>query len=444
MSLLKQGKALKGELRLPSDRLQGQYACALALLAQGVSHLRGWDPSPEWDVILAFLERNGAAADAGKRELSIAALPGLRERTDWSLDPELPVPFAGAFLAMLSGLSTAARPVRVVLPPALRDRLAPTLDALRQGGYEAQDESDSESRITFHGHRPLRKAPSALGIRRTVWTFAALASGESFEFEELGPAQDPLENVLPFFDLQILTARTQEEVEADPEMARRLKKLQKRPSGRTLRVPATTHIPAVEAFLNGDVSLAAWAAVGACLRRGSDLTLRDVALPACRASVFTCLRKMGADLEFVKKSEAHGVSSGDLRVKASQLLGRKFDASDMAGLAEAAPFLAVAATHADKETVLGGLATLREGPVDLVDALASNLRALGLAVGVFPEGLVLRGEDSLMAERLDAQEHEGLALALHALASALPGSTLLENADCLDRFCPNLSELEPA
>jgi len=69
---------------------------------------------------------------------------------------------------------------------------------------------------------------------------------------------------------------------------------------------------------------------------------------------------------------------------------------------------------------------------------------LGLAVGVFPEGLVLRGEDSLMAERLDAQEHEGLALALHALAQALPGSTLLENADCLDRFCPNLFELEPA
>jgi len=441
MKELKPAKALKGELRFPGDRLQGQYVCALSLLAQGVSRIGNWSRTPEWDAILAFLDKNGAAVTPGDGELAIAALPGMRERTTWALDADLPQPFATAFVALLSGLSTAERPLFLTLAPSLRARLAPVLDALRHGGFESRDQSESENVLCFLGRRPLRKQPSAVGIRRTVWTLAALASTQPFEFEELGSPFDPLENVLPFFDLKLVSQEADEAPELDPEMAKRLQKRHKNRQSRSLRVPPARAIPAVDAVLNGDVALASWAALCACLRRGSDVTLRDVTLPACRTAVFTSLRKMGADLDFVKRSEARGVPSGDIRVKASQLLGRKFDGADLAGLAEAAPFLAMAATHAEKETVLSGLGSLREGPVDVLDGLAANLRILGLAVGVFPEGLVLRGEDALVADRLDAHEHEGMALALHALGSSTPGRTVLESCDCLDRICPGLDAL---
>jgi 5-enolpyruvylshikimate-3-phosphate synthase len=439
---LKPAKPLKGELRFPGDRLQGQFLCALALVTQGVSRLGNWTRTQEWEPILAFLEKNGAAVTAGSNELAIAALPGLRERTDWTLDAELPQPFALAFLSLLAGLSTASRPVRVTIPPALRMRLSPVLDALKQGGFDHRDESESESVLAFVGQRPLRKKPSAVGLRRTVWTLAVTVSSLPLEFEEIGASHDLLENVLPLFGLGVTSLSEADAPDLDPEMAKRLQKRQKSQKSRNFRILPAGQIPSVDVNLQGDAQLASWAALCACLRRGSEVILKDVTHPSCRGAVFAGLRKMGADLEFVKKSEARGVPSVDIRVKTSQLLGRKFDATDLAGLSEAAPFLAMAATSAERETVLGGLGSLREGPVDVLDALAGNLRALGLPVGVFPEGLVLRGEDDLVAERLDAHEHEALALALHALASSTPGKSILENATCLERHWPGLAELE--
>lgn len=441
MAELKPGKAFKGELRLPGDRVQGQLICALALLAQGVSRIGNWSRTPEWEPILSFLERNGAAATAAETELAIAALPGMRERTDWSLENELPQPFAMALLSLLAGLSNASRPVRVKLSAPLRIRLSPVLDALKQGGFDHRDESGDENVIAFVGQRPLRKRPSAVGLRRTVWTLAGLVSQLPLEFEEIGPAHDLLENVLPLFGITLQSTAEADAPDLDPEMAKRLQKRQKK-ANRTLRIAPVDRIPAVDAVLQGDVQLASWAALCACLRRGSDLTIREVTHPACRGAFFAGLRKMGVDLEFVKRSEARGVPSVDIRVKASPLLGRKFDGADVAGLSEAAPFLVMAATHAERETVIGGVGLLREGSVDLLDALAGNLRSLGLPVGVFPEGLVLRGEESIVAERLDAQEHEVLALALHALASSTAGRTLLENDACLDFHWPSLPTLE--
>lgn len=441
MMELKPAKALKGELRFPGDRVQGQLICALSLLAQGVSRIGNWTRSREWEPILSFLEKNGAAVTAGPSELAIAALPGMRERTDWTLENDLPQPFAMAFLSLLAGLSTAARPVRVKLAPALRSRLSPVLDALKQGGFDHRDESDSESVLSFVGQRPLRKKPSAVGLRRTVWTLACTTSSLPLEFEEIGPSHDLLENVYPLFGLSVQSTAEADAPDLDPEMAKRLQKRQKR-QNRTLRIEPARQIPSVDANLQGDVQLASWAAVCACLRRGSEVILKDVTHPSCRGAVFAGLRKMGADLEFVKKSEARGVPSVDIKVKASHLLGRKFDAADVAGLSEASPFLTMAATHADRETVLGGLGGLREGATDLLDALAGNLRSLGLSVGVFPEGLVLRGEDDVVAERLDAHEHEALALALHALASSTAGRTVLENASCLEFHWPALADLE--
>jgi 5-enolpyruvylshikimate-3-phosphate synthase len=437
---LKAGKALKGEMRFPGDRMQGQFLCALALLAQGVSRIGNWQRSAEWEPILAFLEKNGAAVTASEGALAIAALPGLRERTDWALDAELPQPFAMAFLAILSGLSTAARPVRASLPAALRARLAPVVDALRQGGFDSRDDEDGI--LAFLGQRPLRKKPSALGLRRTVWTLACTASSQPLEFEEIGPPHDLLENVFPFFGIAVESLAEADAPDLDPEMAKRLQKRQRKGQNRTLRIHVPRQILSVDANLQGDVQLASWAATCASLRRGSEVVLREVTHPACRGGVFAGLRKMGADLEFVRRSEARGVPSVDIRVKAAPLLGRKFDGADQAGLAEAAPFLAMAATAAERETVLGCLGALREGPVDLLDALAGNLRSLGLPVGVFPEGLVLRGEESLVAERLDAHGHEGLALALHALATSTAGRTVLEGADCLERHWPGMADLE--
>jgi 3-phosphoshikimate 1-carboxyvinyltransferase len=164
----------------------------------------------------------------------------------------------------------------------------------------------------------------------------------------------------------------------------------------------------------------------------------DVTLPSSRSGLFSCLRRMGADVEIVRKSESRGVPSGDIRIRHGRMVGRRFDAQDVPGLAGFSALLAVAAVAADAETVLSGLGELRVERDDRLSVLADGLRAFGVGVGLFPDGLVLRGEEQPGAESVDAKGFPEAALALHALASSCPGRTELLGAGHLPVSWPHL------
>jgi 3-phosphoshikimate 1-carboxyvinyltransferase len=206
----------------------------------------------------------------------------------------------------------------------------------------------------------------------------------------------------------------------------------------TRKVPAVLSLPTADVRLRGDLDLAGWCAVTGCLRRGTDAMLVDVTLPNARAGLFGCLRRMGADIEIVRKSESRGMPSGDIRVRHGRMVGRKFDAQDVPGLGHFAAFLAVAAVSAEAETVLSGLSDLRVEHDDRLLALADGLRAFGVGVGLFPDGLVLRGEEQPGAEEADAKGCADVALALHALAGSCAGRTELDGAGTIPVAWPHL------
>ena len=56
---VRRGKALKGEFRLPPDRVQTQAAVLLSLLAPGKTVLRGWQSTPEWEHARQWLADEG-------------------------------------------------------------------------------------------------------------------------------------------------------------------------------------------------------------------------------------------------------------------------------------------------------------------------------------------------------------------------------------------------
>ena len=438
---VRRGKPLKGEIRLPPDRIQAQSAAVLAMLAPGRTLLRDWQSTPEWEHVRKWLGELGAVVAIDGEGLVVGPPADLRDRSEIALDPFLPVHFAAGFLSLAAGLSSAERQVSVSCPSALAETISPWRESLREAGWVSPAVEDAGMvRWTFRGRTPpLRAMVCRDGRSRFSWTVAALASGQGLEFQEPPGCPDPLEDSLPLFGLVVESPKQELSLEEE-EMRRRVQRMrgavQRKLEDR--RIPAVQGLPPADIRLRGDLDLAGWCAATACLRRGTDAVLADVTLPASRSGLFGCLRRMGADIEIVRRSEARGVPSGDVRIRHGRMVGRKFDASDVPGMAGFAPLLAVASVAAEAETVLSGLGDLRRDGHDLLEPLAEGLRAFGVAVGLFPDGIVLRGEEQPGAEAVDAKDAHEVALALHALACSTAGRTEISGADALPVAWPHL------
>ena len=437
---VKRERPLKGEFRLPPDRYQAFSAAWLALLAPGRTLLRGWQSTPEWENIRHWLASIGAVAAQDGEGLVIGPPDDLRERSEFVLDPFLPPVFAAGFATLAAGFSRPDHPVTISCPPQVADALGPWREALRDAGWVPLHEvRDGSHALTFRGRTPpLRELVCRNWRSRLSWTLAALASRAGLDFLEPSSAVDPLEDSLPLFGLEVESPRQESSPEED-ELQRRMQRM--KGSVRKLqprRVPAILSLPPADIRLRGDLDLAGWCAVTGCFRRGTDALVLDVTLPASRSGLFSCLRRMGADVEIVRKSESRGVPSGDLRIRHGRMVGRRFDAQDVPGLAGFSALLAVAAVAADSETVLSGLGELRAERDDRLSVLAEGLRSFGVGVGLFPDGLVLRGEEQPGADSVDAKGFPEAALALHALASSCPGRTELSGAGHLPVSWPHL------
>jgi 3-phosphoshikimate 1-carboxyvinyltransferase len=438
---LRREKPLKGEIRLPPDRHQAFHALFLSLLAPGRTLLRGWQSTPEWENVRGWLAGLGAEASLDAEGLVVGPPIDLRERSEFVLDPFLPPQVAAGFLALCAGFSRAEAPVDVVCPPQAVEPLAPWREALREAGWTSHhEERDGSHAFRFKGRvAPLRELVCRHPRTRAAWTLAALSGREALEFQEPSGAADPFEDTLPLFGLEIESPREAELAPEEEELRRRMQRM-RGPSRKLLarRIPVVQFLSPSDVRLKGDLDLAGWCAVTACLRRSTDALLQEVTLPASRSGLFGCLRRMGGDVEIVRRSESKGVPSGDVRIRHGRMVGRKFDAQDVPGLAGFAGLLAAAAVAAEAETVLSGLSELRVEKDDRLSVLAEGLRSFGVGVGLFPDGLVLRGEEQPGSEAADAQGFPDAALALHALGSSCPGRTELSGAGHLPVSWPHL------
>ena len=437
---VRRSRALKGEIRLPPDRHQAFSAALLALLSPGRTLLRGWQSTPEWENIRRWLSGIGAVAELDGEGLVVGPGSDLRDLAEFVIDPFLPPLFAAGMTALAAGFSQPHRPISVSCPPQAAESLGPWREALREAGWvPAHEVREGSHLLVFRGRTPpLRELVCRNWRSRFAWTLAGLASREGLEFQEPSTAVDPLEDSLPLFGLDVESVREDSSPEEE-ELQRRM--LRMKGAVRKLRsrlVPRVLSLPPADVRLRGDLDLAGWCAVTGCLRRGTDAMVVDVTLPASRSGLFSCLRRMGADVEIVRRSEAKGVPSGDIRIRHGRMVGRRFDAQDVPGLAGFSAFVAVAAVAAEAETVLSGLAELRVERDDRLSVLADGIRAFGVGEGLFPDGIVLRGEDQPGAQSVDAKGFPEAALALHAFASSCPGRTELAGAGHLPVSWPHL------
>ena len=410
-------RGLKGALRLPGDLKTSLANLAVAALVEGDSTLRGISPLGEITSLLDLLRRLGLPVILGPEPETVRLKGGTASMV--SRDEPEEVSFGGSWdlLCALAGLfAGSGRDVRLVgdksLPP---ERLVSLEKALRRMG--AQVESGAEDRLEL-----LLQPHGLIGISHTEETvddglkgallLAGLRASGSMTLEEPTRSHDQYERALKRFGAGISTraaggGRGAYSIALDPAIP----------------------LKGAEADIPGDPSLAMFLVVAALLLPRSELLVQGINLNPSRREALNVLRRMGGRIDLKDRRMVNGETVGDVSVRHSKLKGTGVAESSIPFLEEDIPILAVAAAFAEGESYFKGAQRLRHGPVDRIRAVVDNLRTLGVEVGEYPDGLVLRGKVANDGAEFHAFGDAGVAMAFHVAALACQGESVIHGYD---------------
>lgn len=158
------------------------------------------------------------------------------------------------------------------------------------------------------------------------------------------------------------------------------------PEGRVITLTGRPELRAQTIAVPRDPSSAAFPVCAALIVPGSDVLVPNIGLNPTRAGLFYTLQEMGADLTFENMREEGGEPVADLRARYSpDMRGISVPPERAASMIDEYPILSVVAANAQGVTDMQGVRELRVKESDRIAAMATGLRAAGVAVEDGPD-----------------------------------------------------------
>jgi len=195
-------------------------------------------------------------------------------------------------------------------------------------------------------------------------------------------------------------------------------------------------LPAREWRIPGDPSSAAFWLAAAAATPGAALTVRDVGLNPTRTAYLDVLREMGAEIAFSPLREAEWEPQGDVTVRGSALHGVEIGGARIANLIDELPVLAVAAAAATGVTRIRDAAELRVKESDRIETVARMLRAVGVEVEVFPDGMAIQGGAAIRGGVIESAGDHRIAMSGAMLALRAAAAVTVRDTDCVATSYP--------
>ncbi|GIV57439.1 MAG: 3-phosphoshikimate 1-carboxyvinyltransferase [Rhodothermaceae bacterium] len=397
-----------GVVELPADKSVAHRAALLAALADGTSQIVNYPASADPQSTLACLRRLGVRIEEdaeGILHVEGVGLEGLHPP-----DGPLDCGNSGTTLRLLAGV-LAGQPFETTLTGDASlsrrpmDRIA---TPLRQMGATVEL-TDGHAPVRLRGGR-LRgieyvlPVPSAQ-VKSCVLLAGLFAEGTTTVIETL-PSRDHTERMLGLDVFEDGAGRRHISIHGGRRIAPRL-----------WAVPR-------------DFSAAAFFLVAGSIAPAGELRLPAVGLNPSRTAFLDVLRAMGADVTVENERTHGGEPLGDLVVRPAPLHGVTVGDPLIPNLIDEIPALAVAAACAEGRTVIRNAAELRVKETDRLAALATNLRALGVAVEEHPDGLVIEGGRPLHGATVESFDDHRIAMAMGVAALRATGPVTITGAGC--------------
>lgn len=423
---IRPGPALRGETFVPGDKSLSHRAALLAALADGESVVDDFLVSGVTTAMLDALTALGVAWQLKDRRLTVRGTGLLGLRT-----PAAPLDCrnSATTIRMLAG-AVAASGIAATLDgsPGLRRRpMGRIVEPLRRMGVDLQ--------AGKHGGAPLALAarssearlrsvnctlPVASAQVKSCLLLAALAADGACTIREPGPSRDHTERMLRAMGVKI-------------------------DSTATAGVHAVTLLPPSEPLrplrltLPGDISAAAFLIVAALIVPGSAIAIRGVGINPTRTGLLDALRAMGASIEMANVREVSAEPVADLAVRHGPLHGTVVAGDQVVRMIDEFPAFAVAAAYADGVTEVREAEELRHKESDRIEALATELGRLGVAITSRPDGFRIVGGAVAGGTATARGDHRiAMSCALAGLASHQP--VIVEGAEIIDESFPSFAE----
>lgn len=187
--------------------------------------------------------------------------------------------------------------------------------------------------------------------------------------------------------------------------------------------PRTWSIP-------GDFSAAAFLMVAATVVPGSEIIIRSVGVNPSRNALMSVLNAMGADITLRNERDFGGEPIADLVVRSAELTGVTVRGELIPNLIDEIPILAVAALHAEGETVIRDAEELRHKESDRIEAVLRNLEMLGADVTEHEDGMTIRGGAPIRGTAIRTHGDHRIAMAMGVAGLTAEGSTTIDDPDC--------------
>ena len=319
--------------------------------------------------------------------------------------------------------------------------------------FKLNIEEDAPAKFVFRfaADEPALKKDS-LGnvpfVMRNRLLLRALVRGEYLSFEERSTIHDQWTKMLMYFGVPLrYEGRGMEQLS---EFERRLMIAQGKKIERTqfTELSETRVITGREYYVPGDTTEATAFALLATIGnmpKDNMVRLMNVDLNSTRAGALTCLKRMGANIETVTRREKFGDVYGDVEIyplaAGKRLQGRRFGEDAIATALDEYALLAVAACYAEGETILRVPKEYRKEMRAKNEFLAENLRKTGVEVGVYDDGLVIRGMETVVnGSDFDGGDSAQAGLALSVLSHALQIDEPVANIEGVERVFPGVVE----
>ena len=359
--------ALAGTIRVPGDKSISHRSLMLGAVAVGETVIHGLLEGEDVLHTAAAMRLLGAQAERGGDgvwRVRGVGLGGLGEPAQ-----VLDMGNSGTAARLLMGL-VASHPITCVFTgdASLNKRpMARVTGPLEQMGARFVGRSGGRLPLTVVGSDrtvPITyRLPVASAQVKSAIILCGLNTAGTTTVIEAEPTRDHTELMLRHFGATVTTERLDDgalavSVVGQPEL-----------TGREIVVP-------------GDPSSAAFPAVAALLRPGSEVLLPGVGMNPHRTGLYTTLVEMGADIAFENRRDEAGEPVADLRVKHGPLKGIVVPADRAPSMIDEYPILAAAAACAEGTTVMLGLKELRVKESDRLAMVADGLTKCGVKVEV--------------------------------------------------------------
>ena len=423
MKKIEKVRAVKGELRVPSDKSITHRAFILGALARGKTVVREPLISEDTKATLEVLKNLGTEVREGNKEIVIQG------RNYNFLEPKevLDCKNSGTTARIMAGV-LATQPFFSVLfgDESLRERpMLRVVEPLREMGAKIDGREEGNKLpiairggklrgISYFNKRVSAQVKSSLIL-------AGLRAEGITEVVEPVLSRDHTERMLKLFGVEVITISEER--------------------GHIVKVKGGQELKGTEIFCPADPSSAAYFVALATLAPEGFLKLKDVLLNPTRDGFYRKLLEMGANIAFENTREVSGEPIADIVVRpVEKLKAVKVSPEEVPSMIDEIPILAVLMALAEGVSEVRGAKELRYKESDRIKAIVHNLRKMGVKVEELEDGFIIEGTEKLKGAKVETFGDHRIAMAFAIAGLVTDEEVFIDNPQCVSVSYPQFWE----